>query len=190
MTKNEIRADLCLAINLAEQLENQLHKIEDELNSGDDTIIGYWFDKICSFEPADIDEIMKDFESADCFKDNGITEDGPAVTGPELSIDDDRNVAIHVPVNGGKLIASNTCMSMGMNQICLEYAYNNNPDTITLATADVASGDYAKRNHIPEDNRDVVLQTYTDVYDEDYTSYITIYFKDIVESLTGEIIPD
>lgn len=92
MTKNEIRADLCLAINLAEQLENQLHKIEDELNSGDDTIIGYWFDKICSFEPADIDEIMKDFESADCFKDNGITEDGPAVTVPELSIDDDRNV--------------------------------------------------------------------------------------------------
>lgn len=72
----------------------------------------------------------------------------------------------------------------------LEYAYNDNPDTITLATADVASGDYAKRNHIPEDNRDVVLQTYTDVYDEDYTSYITIYFKDIVESLTGEIIPD
>ena len=77
-----------------------------------------------------------------------------------------------------------------MNQICLEYAYNDNPDTITLATADVASGDYAKRNRIPEDNRDVVLQTYADVYDEDYTSYITIYFKDIVESLTGEIIPD
>lgn len=187
MTKNEIRADLRLAINLSKQLENQLRKIEGVLKTGDNTVIGYWFNKIRAFGYVDIDKIMKDFESEKCFANNGITNDGPDVTVPELNINDDRDIAVCIPVNGGKLIASNTCLPMGMNQVCLEYAYDDNPDTVTLATADVASGAYAKTNHIPENNRDIVLQTYADVFDEESTSYITIAFEDIVKSLTSQI---
>ena len=187
MTKNEIKADLCLAINLSKQLENMLRKIENELNAGDDTIVEYWFNKICSFEPTDIDTIMADFENNECFADNDITDDGPIIIIPELNIDDNRDITIRVPVNGGKLIAANTCMPTGLNQVSLEYECNeNDEDSITLATADVKSGKYAELNHIHKDNKDIVLHTYADVYTEDYTASTTIPFNDIVKSLTCE----
>lgn len=69
MTKYEFKRELKLAIRLSKQLSDTLLNIQNGLNSNNenDAIIEYWFDKICSFERVDIDEVMSDFETEGCF---------------------------------------------------------------------------------------------------------------------------
>lgn len=71
MTRSKVRAKLLTAKELANKLEKTLQEIQSGLNYNHDTdaIIDYWIDKICSFEPADVDEIMEDFEEEECFLD-------------------------------------------------------------------------------------------------------------------------
>lgn len=176
MTKNKIKADLQIAVNLAKLTKMYCDKLRDNLAPSTDNDISELISKIQSCESTDIDELMTELEEK-YFEDAHITEDGPSLCIPEVSIDDIMNLEIKVPVRGGYLVAANGSSDFGTEQVCL--MYEKDGYQIDLALAEVKSGELAETVGMPADNKDVELYVFADTHTEDYTQKNVIKYDDI-----------
>lgn len=174
MTKETIREQLALAMNLAALTKQVCEKIENELAETADDVLFDVTNGIQSYELTDVDEAMKILDDAWCFVVCDENKDEKLVV-PKLELDEALNLTVKVPVNGGNLVIANTEYSNDTKQICL--LYEKDGYLIDLAFAEVKAGELAE-----PDNKDIDLYVYTDPETEEYTKHYRIpYDKILIE---------
>lgn len=174
MSKNEIKAKLMLAINLAEQAKGLLDEVCDELApSAEDDI----FD-ICNYiqdcEMTDADEIMAELEEAGYFKELGIPE-GEEIKPAQVKVSSYLEIEVRTPLLDGDYLETYITNSDYGSQAGVGYI-SKDGDFVDLVMAEQKQGEYAMRDK--ESGEDITIYAWGDSSTEEYT------FKDLIRKDT------
>lgn len=180
-TKNSIKAKLALAINLAEQCHKLINEVTEVLTQSDDDDLYTTMDAVANLEETDIDELMKELEDKEYFKEAHITENGDELPVAAIDVTNPCNVVVKIPVDNNFLIAAVTAAD---DNIQASIMHETDGYEIDIAMAEVKRGEIATMDKKPADNKDIDLYSYTDPYSEDYQRKDTIKFDDIKKALS------
>ena len=170
MTKSEIKAELMLAINLAEQAKRILDEVCDKLApSAEDDI----FD-ICNCiqdcEMTNIDEVMSKLEEAEYFEELGIPE-GEEVKPAQIKVNSYLGIEVRTPLLDDDYLEAYVGNSDYGPQVGVGYI-SKDGDFIDLVMAEQKQGEYAKQDG--ESGEDITICSWGNPYSEEYT------FKDLI----------
>lgn len=183
MTKNALRAKIQMAVNLAALTQSICNDICDALTASPDDDIYEITNNIQSCERTDVDEVMSQLESDGYFADAHITEDGPVIAVPEITLGSPQTISIKVPVGNNSSLIAGTCVAdYNTPQVFIDYEFND--CDINVALAEIKKDELAKAHNLPADNKDIDVLVWSDPHTEDYTHKCRISFDDIVRELS------
>lgn len=185
MTKNALKAKIQMAVNLAALTKSLCNDICDALTTSPDDDIYALTDNIQSYERTDVAEIMKQLEDDGYFADAHITEDGPAIAVPEITLGSPQVISIEIPVgNNSRLIAGTCVADCETPQAFIDYKFDD--CGINIALAEIKKDELAKASSLPADNKDIDVYVWSDPHTEDYTHSHRIKFDDIAKELSDD----
>ena len=186
MTKNELKAKLTLAVNMAEQTKTILDEICDELAPYAEDDIFDMVNEIQSCERSDVNEMMRELEKNDYLSDANITETGCPIPTPYIKYSILGNTEVGITYPDGDKLAAYLCESdFGTYQTGSMY-YTRTGSPLELTLAEIKKGELAKIAGRSADNRDIDVMVWSDPYNEDYTNKFTLSYDDIETALEAE----
>lgn len=200
MTKNQIKAELKLAINLAEQCRNVTNDLISSLTESYDDDLFDLMDEISCGNATNVNEIMSRLEGDGYFDDTKITEDGDEIITPVIEISDIVDVTVKIPTNlntitvkdlgsndtdiqisNDYLVASITSTDNATPQVSILFETNDNQ--IDIAMAEIKHGELAEIDGKTPGNKDIDLYCYTDPYTEDWQRKDTIKYDEVKDAV-------
>ncbi len=181
MTKNEIKAKLTLAINLAENCKMLLDEVCDKLAPSAEDDIFDICNGIQDCEMTDIDQIMEEIEDAGYFKELNISE-GEPVEQVSINIDSLLHITTKVPVNGGGCLEAYTSISDYGPQVGVTYA-SNDDNMIDVVMVEQKQSKYDDDGNIIDNSgEDFNIYIWDNPYTEDYQTKTGIKMTDIKQA--------
>ena len=180
MTKNDIKARLMLAINLAEQVKGLLDEVCDKLAPAAEDDIFDLCNQIQDCEMTDIDEAMTELEEAGFFEEFGIPE-GREIKPAQVKVNNCLGIEVRTPLLSGDYLEAHVGNSDYGPQAGVVYV-SKDKDLIDLVMAEQKQGEYAKQDR--ESGEDITIYSWGDPFSEDYTLKDLIRKDAIDEALT------
>lgn len=178
MTKNEIKADLKLVINLIQESKRLLDNIYNNLE-GTSSDIDEMFVKIQEGEITEISRIMDYLEENECLANMKVGENiSPATVKVGYN---STEISVEHSVRGGVLKAYTSESDSKTYQSGILYSIDGN--LFDLVMAEVKAGELAKAHKLPEDNKDIDVYTWVDPSKEDFTDNFTISHEECIAIL-------
>lgn len=166
MTKNELKAKLTLAVNMAEQTKALLDEICGKLAPYAEDDIFDMANEIQDCERTDVEEMMRELEANGYLSDAKITEEGERVLVPAISINKNfiSDIEVSLPLeDGGRLTAYTNLSDSGTYQTGTMY-YDEDDFPIDLSLAEIKRGELAEAHGMSKDNRDIDTYLWTDLH--------------------------
>lgn len=186
MTKNELRAKLMFAVNMAEQTKKVLDEICEKLAPYAEDDIFDMVNEIQSCERSDVDAMMTELEENGYFSDAKITEEGHPMQVPYVKYDNIRSIEVGITYpEGDKLAAYLSESDFGTYQTGSVY-YDKSGSPLDISLAEIRKGDLAEVAGLSPDNRDIDVMVWSDPYSEDYTQKFILSHAAIEEALKVE----
>ena len=181
MTKNEIKAKLMLAINLAEQAKGLLDEVCDKLAPSAEDDIFDICNHIQDCEMTDIDEVITKLEEAGYFEELGIPE-GEEIKLVRVKVSSYLGIEAKTPLLDGDYLKTYVGNGDYGPQAGVVYV-SKDEDVLDLVLAEQKQGEYAKQDG--ESGEDITIYSWGDPSTEDYTSKDLIK-KDIINEMLAE----
>lgn len=152
MTKNALRAKIQMTVNLAALTKSLCDDICNMLTTSPDDDIYAITDNIQSCERTDVDGIMNQLESDGYLADAHITEDGPVVAVPEITLGSPQTISLKIPVGNNSSLIAGTCVAdCNTPQAFIDYELND--CGINIALAEIKKDELAKAHNLPANNK-------------------------------------
>ena len=182
MTKNDIKARLSLAINLAKQAKGLLDEVYYKLApSAEADIIGIC-NRIQNCEMTDVNEVMAKIEKVRCMEKLGIPE-GEEIKPAQIKVNGCLGIEVRTPLLDGDYLEAYVGSIDYLPQAGVVYI-SKDEDSIDLVLAMQKQGEYAKQDG--ESGEDITIYAWGDPFSEDFTFKDRINKDDIDEALEAE----
>ena len=187
MTKNEIKARLSLAINLAEQAKGLLdevysYEVANKLTPSTEADVFDICNQIQECEMTDINEVMAELEEAGYFKEAKIPE-GEEIKPIQIKVDSFLDAEVRTPLLDGDYLETYVGNSDYGPQAGVVYI-SKDENLIDLVMAEQKQDEYARGDG--ESGEDITIYSWGDPFSEDYTFKNTISKADIDKVLGTE----
>ena len=176
MTKNDIKARIMLAINLAEQAKGLLDEVCDKLAPSAEDDIFDICNRIQDCETTDIDEVMIELEEAGYFEELGIP-DGKEIKPAQVKVSNCLEIEVRTPLLDGDYLEAHVGNSDYGPQAGVVYV-SKDEDLIDLVMAEQKQSEYAKQDR--ESGEDITIYSWGNPLTEEYTSKDLIR-KDMID---------
>lgn len=181
ITKKALLERLRLLSNLSHEAENLKKGILKDLpKKSMDPLCACVIEGIVNSGGKDLEKQFASLEK------NGLLDclpEGEDISFPAVKITGDgRFIDVDRPVDGGVLTAYSFVSDYGTCQTGLSYRTDDGIVT-DIACAEVKRGELAKVNGYPEDNKDVDVYVWGDLYSEDFSEHFSIS-HDELESMS------
>lgn len=181
MTKNEIKARLMLAINLAAQAKGLLDEVCDKLAPAAEDDIFDICNQIQDCEMTDIDEVMTKIEEAGVFEEFGIPE-GREVKPAQIKVNNCLGIEVRTPLLSGDYLETHVGNSDYGPQAGVVYV-SKDEDLIDLVLAEQKQGEYAKQDK--ESGEDITIYSWDNPFTEEYT-FKSLIRKDMINEALAQ----
>ncbi len=181
MTKNEIKARIMLAINLAEQAKGLLDEVCDKLAPSAEDDIFDICNRIQDCEMTDIEEVMAELEETGYFEELGISE-GREIKPAQVKINNCLGIEVRTPLLSGDYLEAHVGSSDYGPQAGVVYV-SKDEDLLDLVLAEQKQGEYAKQDK--ESGEDISIYSFGNPFSEDYTSKDLIR-KDVLDEALAQ----